>query len=329
MSLVSKIMGSLFEDSIPSITRQTKWPVKFVHFGKAQLPQVRFFNTTIIARGDEEWLIARRAEGCENEGMGKNTLMAFKLDDNRSPTHFAPIHLDTRSYRDQHFEDPRITVIGGRPWLSYCTFQIFKPARYTGAHQQVAILNDDWQPETRWDPVYGKNGGSIHTGDGNEKNWTWFEHEGKLHLLYNIEPHTVVEWHGDAVKAEHLTQTLPWDFGHMRGGTSPVQLDKGGDFTVFFHSSTKWKDPKRRYHMGAYQFESKPPFKITRMTSKPILSGSQHDPWQPGLPLVVFPCGAIHKKGKWVISMGVNDFCTAIMELPHNDLMKLMTKVPQ
>lgn len=322
MKLMPRFLEKKVRDTVPSILRQTPWRTNFVSFGKAQNEGVRFFNTTIIARGSEEWLITRKSEG---PGFGSNTLVAFRLDGKRIPEAYIPIGLNTASYREQHFEDPRICVIGGKPWLSYCTFQIFPNERYSGAHQQVAILNDNWQPISRWDPIYGFNGGSILTGTGNEKNWTWFEHDGAPHLLYNIEPHTVVRWDGERPSETHQTETTPWAWGHMRGGTSPVQIKTGGDYTVFFHSSTMWTEIKRRYHMGAYQFEAKPPFRITRMTKKPILSGSHEDPWAEGLPLVVFPCGAIFVKGKWVVTMGVNDYCTAMMEIPHGDLERLMT----
>ena len=76
--------------------------------------------------------------------------------------------------------------------------------------------------------------------------------------------------------------------------------------------------------MGAYAFEAKPPFKITRMTKKPILSGSQEDPWQEGLPLVVFPCGAVLQSNKFLVTMGVNDYVSSWIEIPLDDLNKLM-----
>ena len=186
----------------------------------------------------------------------------------------------------------------------------------------MAVLNHIFQPEHKWDPIYGFNGGSIHTGSGNEKNWTWFEHDGTPHLIYNTEPHTVVRWHRERPSEVHETPTKPWLFGHKRGGTSAIRI--GDEYLCFYHSSTPWTEKKRRYHMGAYCFEAKPPFKITRSTEKPLLSGSKYDPWQEGLPLVVFPCGAIYKNGTWAVSMGINDYCTGLIEIPHADLEKLL-----
>ena len=321
----------MIDDKTPSILEQTKHKVWFVDFGKAATPDIRFFNSTLVAHQGKEWLICRKSSGKPKDGWLKaeNDLVSFLLDENRKPTHFVPINLTNRSYRKQHFEDPRASVIGGYIWLSFCTFQILGTEHYSGAHQQVTTLNEWMQPATAWSPVYGGNGGSLNTGSGQEKNWTWFEHDGRPHLLYHIDPHTVVEWKGQEPTLSHVTPSTLWDYGQARGGTPPVQIEPGGDYTVFFHSSTPWKAPKMRYHMGAYQFEPRPPFSMTRMTRKPILSGSQHDPWQDGLPLVVFPCGSTFCNGKWVISMGVNDYCTALMELPHEDLLKRMRKIQQ
>lgn len=325
MRLFDHMFSREKNDNVPSILKQTKWPIRYVNFGKAVQPNIRFFNSSIIQRGDEEWIIARKAVGDDFQQPGLNSLVAFKLNDDRLPIFYVEIKLKNNSYRDQHFEDPRIAVISGQPWLSYCTFQVLPGQRWSGAHQQVAILNEEWQPSAVWSPVYGHNSGSLYTGTGNEKNWTWFEHDGVAHLVYHLDPMTVVRWNGDQV-VEEYNENGPctgWQWGNIRGGSNPVRI--GDEYLLFYHSSTAWTPIKRRYHMGALCFEAKPPFKITRMTKKPLLSGSQDDPWTEGLPLVVFPCGAIYSRGKWVVTLGVNDYCTAMMEIPHGDLERLMT----
>jgi hypothetical protein len=168
----------------------------------------------------------------------------------------------------------------------------------------------------------------------NQKNWLWFDHDGFLHLIYMTDPHEVVRWNPDMTVNQVFKDEFPsehWnDFGHARGGTPPVLID--GEYWLFFHSSTDWKewnkqhpgDVKRRYHMGAYAFEARPPFRVTRVVDEPLLTGSQMDPWATGLPLVVFPGGAILRDGKWFVVMGVNDCACAWIEIPHNELMGRM-----
>jgi hypothetical protein len=74
--------------------------------------------------------------------------------------------------------------------------------------------------------------------------------------------------------------------------------------------------------MGVYAFMAEPPFRVTRMSTVPILSGSQNDEWHEGLPLVVFPCGALLRNGQWLVTMGVNDCASAWIEIPHKDVVK-------
>ena len=76
--------------------------------------------------------------------------------------------------------------------------------------------------------------------------------------------------------------------------------------------------------MGAYIFEAKPPFKVKRMTRKPLLSGSRLDPWREGLATDVFPCGSILEGKKYVVTFGVNDYTSAWIEIPVKDLNSLM-----
>jgi predicted GH43/DUF377 family glycosyl hydrolase len=148
------------------------------------------------------------------------------------------------------------------------------------------------------------------------------------HLIYLTRPHEIVKWNqwnepGEVYKTE---ETNPlWTHGDPRGGTPPVLVGK--EYWSFFHSSLPWLHQKRRYFMGAYAIEAQPPFRITRMTSLPLLTGSKQDVWHPPQPLVVFPCGAIHRNKTWLISMGVNDLMSAWIEIPHDDLVHLMRPV--
>lgn len=306
------------KDSVPSIKDQTPWKTGFFDFGKAQGPQTRFFNPSIINKDGRNWLIARKADPIPHNILGQNSLVAFRLDENHKPEAFVPIDLGNRSYKDQHWEDPRIVHFGGQMLLSYCTFQIYRNNTYSGAHQQVAFLNSSFQSTSIWDPIFGDNGGSILMNTGPEKNWIFFDHEGQLMMIYMTEPHQVLQWSDGRVVNQWKTDGFKWSHGQMRGGSNPIRI--GDEYLCFFHSSTQWTEKKRRYHMGAYTFEAKPPFRITRMTKKPILSGSREDPWQEGLPLVVFPCGAILERNNCVVSMGINDYTSAWIEIPVKEI---------
>lgn len=324
--------------NVPPIAQQTHWKCGLFDFGKAAVA-CRYFNPSIINHQGADWLVVRKAADEAGNPFGKNTIWSFKLNDAHKPQY--GIKIDFKGYKDQHWEDPRIIRRSdGQMVISYVTFFLETidgdRQRWFGAHQQIADLDKDFQPTLVIDPIYGNNGGSVMMNmvnpDGspkNEKNWLWFEHGGRLHTVYLTDPHRVLTWkkHYNGVEDTYETPAPSqswWRFGHARGGTPPVLV--GDKYWSFFHSSTPWTEwtsaDKRRYHMGAYAFEAKPPFRITRFSKFPLLTGSPYDPWMPGQPLVVFPCGALLRNGTWLVTLGVNDMASAWIEIPHEELVE-------
>lgn len=333
---------------VPELNRQTDWKFGYFSFGRLErgpLPR-RFFNATVLNHQGADWLFARLAEDVPEHRFGRNSIWVFKLDEKHVPVHGRKIDFPAQN-EAQHYEDPRITRFSdGRICLSYTTFVIEVSheeegtTSWYGAHQAIAFLDDDFNVVEIVDPMYGGNGGSVflNTKDEkglpiNQKNWNWFTHDYGVYLLYMTEPHEIVRWGADWTPEEVIrmqSKISVWEpYGHPRGGTPPIRI--GDEYWSFFHSSTPWNewnrshpgDAKRRYHMGAYAFEAKPPFHITRITESPLLTGSSRDPWMPGLPLVVFPCGSILRDGTWFVTMGINDCASAWIEIPHEDLLKL------
>lgn len=317
-------------DLLPSIVDQTPWLCGFYDFGKAKIDGVDYFNPTLYQRPDGRWLITRRSKPWSTFRFGINDIMAFKLDHN-VPLYGIPVHIPTMLH-GEHFEDPRIVTGASELILSMTNFIVFNGGQqWTGAHQMLCNINKDWMGQRRFDPVFDGNGPTVSSNQKNQKNWLWFMHDGAPHMVYWTKPHTVVRFtQRMEMQQRYVTIDINenWKWGEPRGGTPPILIDN--EYWTFFHSSLPWRGKQRHYHMGAYAFESKPPFRITRMTSRPLLSGSQKDPWNEGKPLVVFPCGTLFNDGMWTVSMGVNDLVSAWIEIPHKALAKLchLTTVP-
>jgi len=308
----------------PSLKEQAErqgWKAGVFNFGKAKTDQFEYFNSSFVSRADGDWLITRRSAYREKIPQGFNDLVAFKLNG------LSPVighKIKTPGHEMEHFEDPRAIQVGDRTFISSCTFILDERTRkWTGAHQVLLEVNGSWQMERRWDIPYGKNGTSLTNGTGDEKNWIWFWHEGHPHLVYSAQPHRVCRFTPEfAQESEFITgQPLGWNYGEIRGGTPPVQVGKR--YWTFFHSSVPWTALKRRYFMGAYCFEAKPPFRILGVTPKPLLIGSWRDRWKQGVPLVVFPNGAAFRNGTWLVVGGQNDLDSFHCEIPHTDLVKL------
>jgi predicted GH43/DUF377 family glycosyl hydrolase len=180
-----------------------------------------------------------------------------------------------------------------------------------------------------------------------EKNWVPFVHEeegdAQIYFSYCFQPRVILQMKDP--KKNELTrlasshydaiQNIPWkdSWGVIRGGTPAILVD--GQYLAFFHSFFKEKG-KIWYVMGAYTFESAPPFRVTSCSAQPIRfktmyktkikgSGSSRKP-------VIFPSGIVlaKKEGQDVIHVacGENDCAIQIITFDKEALLKSLKKVP-
>lgn len=323
------------DDSTPKIEDQAAangWEAGYYHFGKLEDDGNDYFNPGIVERQDGLWLIVRRSEphpqGFE---FGQNYIFAFKLDDTGKIPQMGIRLRWPIDDPDQHFEDPRgffhprlnQTLIGA------CSFIWQSGVGWTGSHQALGAFDQDWLCRKMDYPMVGGNPGrmqKIMKREDYEKNWLWFLHEGNLHLLYKAHPWLVVGF-GDrwSDRKEYKGTGVVWGYGDIRGGTTPVKV--GDYYFTFHHSSLPWKGRYRRYYAGCLAFEAKPPFSPKLITTEPILHGSQNDFWKQRKPLVVFPCGAHFRKGKWLVTYGINDLKSGWIEIPYDSLLQKMHSI--
>jgi predicted GH43/DUF377 family glycosyl hydrolase len=324
-SAVDKIMHQ-FDQDIPAFQDQTPWDS-----GVFDLPygekNTLYFNPTVCEINGERWLIVRNCTIDPHRQPPYNSfskLTRYCLNDTeviRATEKDIPLPLG-RTNKEQ-WEDPRIFNTGRKLWLTCTNFIQGK----TYAHQTMAVLDHLWNIQGVNHPVYGKNGHELWANTGHEKNWTWFFHDGAPHLIYNIEPHTVLKCDAGASVVEKYESAIEkdiWRHGQRRGGSNPVRV--GDEYFAFYHSSTPWWNGRRRYYMGAYAFEAKPPFRITRSTTIPLLYGSAHNRRVLEFPLVIFPGGSTYNEEtkEHFIVFGVNDFQSGWIKIPHDDLIGLM-----
>lgn len=321
---VDKIM-SQFEQDIPRFEDQTNFECGIFPLPYGEDNRL-YFNPTVVTVNGEDWLIVRN---CQIEPHKQPPYNSFsKLTRYRilSDTELGPgtdIPLPLGRTKLEQWEDPRIFNSGTKLWLT-CTNFI---QRKTYAHQTMAVLDHQWNILGINHPVYGNNGHDLWANKGHEKNWTWFLHEDEVYMIYNIEPHTIVKCDSAASPVDTMTTELEkdiWFYGQRRGGSNPIRI--GDEYFAFFHSSTPWWNGRRRYYMGAYAFEAKPPFRITRSSTIPLLYGSAHNRRVLEFPLVIFPGGSLYdeEKQEHFVVFGVNDFESGWIRIPHKDLLSTM-----
>lgn len=233
----------------------------------------------------------------------------------------------TNATDTEHHEDCRLFVFNGEPFISLTEMVGYRPGiDYTCVmkYARLKLSRGKWSVLQEWQPRHGNNNGFKK-----EKNWIFFEHDKKLHCIYATDPeHVILELDGDSVKRKCVSPGPLWQWGHIRGGTPPVDLGDGRMMCVF-HSSIPTETPPHyvRYYAAAYTFEKKPPFRVLQISEQPILSGSEEDGhrvdprytegWKP---YVVFPCGLVPDKDGWLMSLGINDWQCAIARLRLSDL---------
>jgi len=218
-------------------------------------------------------------------------------------------------------EDPRLFIYRGDLWMSWVSSSW--PMRKPTAIVRYAKLWKDggnWRVDEGFRPNYGHN----HERNAIEKNWVFFDQDGKLYCIYSSSPNYVVlEVNGNEIVRESSTDPLRWPYGSIRGGTPPVR--HGDKLLRFFHSHMVNENPPMpwRYYMGWCLTEPQWPFKILKVSEKPILIGAeqccggdvvaQQCAHYKGN--VVFPAGVMRFKDSWLVSVGNNDAECAIVRV--------------
>lgn len=227
---------------------------------------------------------------------------------------------------DEHFEDPRLFMFNGSPHVSYVQMTGYRPGvdyKCIIKYARLRLSGNRWLIDEVFWPKYGRNGGGSK-----EKNWSFFEHDKKLFVIYEDAPNRkVIQLDGEKVVAEFDSPGVAWPWGTIRGGAPPVPFGDG-KMLALFHSSLPTETPPHfvRYYGAAYVFEAKPPFKVLAVSAQPIMAGSEadghgedprySDGWKP---FVVFPCGAVPDGDDLLVSLGVNDWQCAVGRIPFKD----------
>lgn len=315
----------------PSFVEQTQWPSGYFTF-PAQGSTVHF-NCSLVKVGTELRLFTRRWRyNIENRGSikreNKSDLAIWKVRPSMMLDTNPIIPSVPSRYPQEQWEDPRAMVGNdGRIYLSFATWVHYKP---WSIRQSFARLSQDWRSvEPMFESPYGGNTRIPAVGRTHEKNWIWFEHDGRWTCQYSINPGEFFAVDGKGnVKEKWQTPeiALRWKYGlPLRGGTPLTRV--GDELIGFFHTAMPWIKPKRRYFMGAYALEAKPPFKLLRITEEPLLVGSEQDVRGLNGPLVIFPNGAVLDNDTWTVVFGVNDEACGWIKIPNKDIDHLMNPV--
>lgn len=253
------------------------------------------------------------------------------LDEQFSPVGFPYLlHMEEEEIPSSYIQDPRLLVVHD---VLYFAYSDFWEDELTGHKKRNMFL-----AEIEYDGVrfLAKKRKVLLDFEGDvtnkfEKNWVPFDYQGNLLLAYSLSPHKIFL---PSCREKTCTTVACsegyhfWNWGTLRGGTPALLMKEG--YLAFFHSSkvlkTVQSEEKSMYHyvMGAYLFESHPPFRIQKMSPKPIISktfynGPTHKTWKPLR--VIFPCGFVYNEEFIWISYGRQDHESWIVKLDRKALL--------
>lgn len=217
------------------------------------------------------------------------------------------------------FADPRLYRLAGRLFICWNTGW-----HEPGNHQYVQELHPD-----TLEPMGLPRELALARRCPLEKNWMLFG-EGPVRAVYRPSPHTVLSaplLSGEGPVVCTQESSVPWDvssheasLGELRGG-APPQLVAGQYYSICH--SVRGTPGDYRYVAAVYRFAAQPPFRPTAGPAgllplpDPFEGRRTHPKLNPAVGSVVYPCGAVHRDGRWHVSYGLHDEHCAIAVLPH------------
>lgn len=213
-------------------------------------------------------------------------------------------------------EDPRLTLIDGRIYLTYTAFDGWGSIRIALSSIDLGdFLDKRWK---RWKrPILISPPGEMH------KSWVLFPEKinGKFAILHGVTPSILIEYVDslDFDESFFIKSSRPsndrvtlrkgvWD-SRVRGvGPPPIRTNEG--WLLLYHAIDE-RDPGR-YKLGAMLLDLNDPAKILYRSSAPILEPDfdyENNGFKAG---VVYSCGAVVKDGELYVYYGGADTVTCV-----------------
>jgi predicted GH43/DUF377 family glycosyl hydrolase len=258
---------------------------------------------------------------CPDDIRLRYTMGSFKSGYNHYDATF-----DTEKYTWHGVEDPRITELGERIYMTYAAYNGYQQARPA----ITSISRDDFVNH-RWNwrsPQPMTDVPRCH-GDGNKNVVLHPEKVNGKYLIYHrIWPHIRIDYVDDlefGPGKKYLKEIDrieargdSWDSHKIAVAAAPLRIDEG--WLIIYQGAGS---SDRRYKIGAMIVDYDDPSKVLYRSTYPIMTPSQwyENEHKSG---VAYPCGAIVKDGQLYVYYGGSDKYVCIA---HADLSTFIDKL--
>ncbi len=224
-------------------------------------------------------------------------------------------------------EDPRLTKIDGRVYMTYVAFNGWEPPRVALTSIPIEdFLAKQWGKWTR--PFLISPPGIVN------KNAVIFPEKigGKYVILHRVYPDILIDFVDDLnfdgktkwLQAKHAIKPRPhfWDSHKIGAGAPPIKTKHGW---LLIYQAVGTQDPSR-YKIGAMLLDLNDPSKVIARSKKPILEPKEQYEnwgWKFG---VVYPCGAVVIQDKLFVYYGGADKVTCVASANLEDFLEELVK---
>lgn len=203
-------------------------------------------------------------------------------------------------------EDPRITRINGRIYMTYVAFDGVSPPR-----SAVTSIPEEDFFEERWnwtEPVFISRPGVVN------KNAVIFPEKirGKYVFMHRVFPNILIDYLDDLdfdgkkfLRGDYTIKPRPlfWDSRKIGAGPPPLKTDDG--WLLIYHGVGD--QDAGRYKVGAMLLDSEYPERVIARSYYPILEPSHRLENEGHKSGVVYPCGAVIKDNDLIVYYGGAD----------------------
>ncbi len=292
------------------------------------------FNAAAVYDNDKVHLIYRAQGDANTSVLGyANTSDGFNIDDRSEMPIYVPREQFETPWRQpfkltkQYMsgggyggcEDPKLTKIDNRFYLTYVAFNGMDPPRVAISSIEV---EDFRQQNWNWSPAK-----LISPPNVIDKSAVLFPEKvnGKYVMMHRIFPNLLIDFLDDLnfneyLKGDHRIEPREnmWDSRKLSAGAPPIKTKDG--WLLIYHAVDDRDD--KQYKVGAMLLDINYPTKVKYRSLHPILTPTEwyeNEGFKAG---IAYPCGAVVINGELMVYYGGADTVVCVASKNLNEFLK-------